>query len=175
MRTNIIGIFEDEEVLLKAVDKLQENGVTVADVMSPFPIHGIFERLNLKTRMPLATFIYGAVGTVLVFAFLYWTSVVSYPLKFGGKPLNTLSFIIIMFVLTIFIGTFFTFMTYFFREKLYPGKEVQLPVPETTNDKFVIVISKTEDMTDQDVNKINEMMKASGAIEIKESDINYIS
>lgn len=175
MRTNILGIFEDEEILLKAVDKLQENGVTVADVMSPFPIHGIFERLNLKTRMPLATFIYGAVGTVLVFAFLYWTSVVSYPLKFGGKPLNTLSFIIIMFVLTIFIGTFFTFMTYFFREKLYPGKEVQLPVPETTNDKFVIVISKTENMTEQDVNKINEMMKTSGAIEVKESDINYIS
>jgi hypothetical protein len=175
MRTNILGIFDDEVVLLKAVDKLQENGIVVADVMSPFPIHGIFERLNLKTRMPLATFIYGVFGTLAVFAFLYWTSVVSYPLKFGGKPLNTLSFIIIMFVLTIFIGTFFTFMTYFFREKMYPGKEVTLPVPETTNDKFVIVISKTDEMTEEDVEKVNKLMKESGASEIKESDINYIS
>lgn len=175
MRTNIIGIYEDENVLLGAVDKLQENGVTVADVMSPFPIHGIFERLNLKTRMPLATFLYGAAGTIAVFAFLYWTSVVSYPLKFGGKPLNTLSFIIIMFVLTIFVGTFFTFMTYFVREKMYPGKEVTLPVPETTNDKFVIVVSTTEDMTEADIKNINKLMKESGAIEVKESDINYIS
>jgi len=175
MRTNIIGIYEDDDVLLKAVDKLQDNGVKVADVMSPFPIHGIFERLNLTTRMPLATFLYGAVGTIAVFGFLYWTSVVSYPLKFGGKPLNTLSFIIIMFVLTIFVGTFFTFMTYFVREKMYPGKEVTLPVPETTNDKFVIVVNTTDDMTKADIKKINDLMKESGAVEIKESNINYIS
>lgn len=175
MRTNIIGIYEDEEVVLKAVDKLQENGVKVADVMSPFPIHGIFEKLNLKTRLPLATFLYGFVAVIVVFAFLYWTSVVSYPLKFGGKPLNTLSFIIIIFVLTINIGTLFTFLTYFAREKLYPGKEVTLPVPETTNDKFAIVVSKTDDMSDVDIKNINSLMKESGAVEIKESDVNYNS
>ncbi|PLX03497.1 MAG: hypothetical protein C0595_06830 [Marinilabiliales bacterium] len=175
MRTNILGIYDDEDVVLKAVDKLQDNGVKVADVMSPFPIHGIFEKLNLKTRMPLATFLYGTFGVIVVFAFLYWTSVVSYPLKFGGKPLNTLSFIIIIFVLTIFIGTLFTFLTYFIREKMYPGKEVTLPVPESTNDKFVIVVSKTEEMTDMDVKNINKLMKESGAVEIKESDVNYNS
>jgi len=175
MRTNIIGIYEDEDVVLKAVDKLQENGVKVADVMSPFPIHGIFERLKLKTRLPLATFLYGFFAVIVVFAFLYWTSVVSYPLKFGGKPLNTLSFIIIIFVLTINIGTLFTFLTYFAREKLYPGKEVTLPVPETTNDKFAIVVSKTDDMSDVDIKNINNIMKESGAVEIKESDVNYNS
>ncbi len=175
MRTNIIGIYEDEEVVLKAVDKLQENGVTVADVMSPFPIHGIFERLKLTTRLPLATFLYGTAGAITMFAFLYWSSVINYPLKFGGKPLNTLSFIIIIFVLTINIGTLFTFLTYFVRDKLYPGKQVTLPVPETTNDKFVIVVSKTENMTEGDVSNINKIMKESGAIEIKESDVNYNS
>jgi len=172
--SNIIGIYEDEVVLLNAVDKLQENGVKVDDVMSPFPIHGIFERLNLKTRMPLATFLYGAFGTLIVFAFLYWTSVVSYPLKFGGKPLNTLSFIIIMFVLTIFVGTFFTFITYFAREKMYPGKEVELPVPETTNDKFVIVVHRGN-MNDEEVKNVNNLFKESGALEVIDSDVNYQS
>lgn len=175
MRTNIIGIYDDEVVLLKAVDKLQENGVKVADVMSPFPIHGIFERLKLTTRLPLATFLYGVFAVIVIFAFLYWTSVVSYPLKFGGKPLNTLSFIIIIFVLTINIATLFTFLTYFFRDKLYPGKEVTLPVPESTNDKFVIVVSKTNDMSDGEIKNINNLMKESGAVEIKESDVNYNS
>ncbi len=170
--TNIIGVYEDEDVLLNAMDELQSNDIKIKDVFSPIPIHGVFERLNLTTRLPYATFIYGAIGTVVVFAFLYWTSVVSYPLKFGGKPLNTLSFIIIMFVLTIFVGTLFTFLTYFIREKLYPGKEVELAVPRTTNDQFAIIIEKSPDMTDEDVKKLNDILKKTGAVEVKESDVN---
>jgi hypothetical protein len=171
--TNIIGVYEDQDVLLKAMDELQSNNIRIKDVYSPFPIHGIFERLKLTTRLPFATFIYGTVGAITVFAFLYWTSVVSYPLKFGGKPLNTLSFIIIMFVLTIFVGTFFTFMTYFIREKMFPGKQVKLPVPETTNNQFAILIEKSEDMSKKEADKITDILKKTGAIEIKESDISH--
>lgn len=169
---NIVGVYDDEDVLLGAIDKLQENDVKVADVYSPIPLHGVFEKLKLTTRLPLATFLYGAFGTAVVFGFLYWTSVVSYPLKFGGKPLNTLSFIIIMFVLTIFIGTLLTFLTYFFREKMYPGKKVTMPVPETTDDVFAIIIEKPSTMTVEETTKINDLLKETGAIEIKESVIN---
>lgn len=168
--TNIIGIYEDEDVLLNAMDELQKNDIKIKDVYSPIPIHGVFEKLNLSTRLPYATFIYGAVGTISVFAFLYWTSVVSYPLKFGGKPLNTLSFIIIMFVLTIFVGTLFTFLTYFAREKMYPGKKVKLPVPSTTNDQFAILIEKDKDQSDAETKKINDLLMKTGAVEIKESE-----
>jgi hypothetical protein len=171
--TSIIGVYEDQDVLLKAVDELQENNVKIDDVFSPIPMHGIFERLKLSTRLPYATFIYGAVGTTLVFIFLYWTSVVSYPLKFGGKPLNTLSFIIIMFVLTIFIGTLFTFLTYFAREKMYPGKQVKLPVPRTTNDQFAILITRTPEMAEEEVERINTLLQKSGAVEIKETVTEY--
>jgi len=164
----IIGIYEDEDVLLKAMDKLQENDIKINDVYSPIPLHGVFEKLNLTTRLPYATFIYGAIGALAVFAFLYWTSVVSYPLKFGGKPLNTLSFIIIIFVLTIFVGTLFTFLTYFVREKMYPGKKVKLPVPRTTNDQFAILIEVERNMSTGDLNKVNTLLKETGAVEIKE-------
>lgn len=164
----IIGIYKDEDVLLKAMDKLQENDIKINDVYSPIPLHGVFEKLNLTTRLPYATFIYGAIGALAVFAFLYWTSVVSYPLKFGGKPLNTLSFIIIIFVLTIFVGTLFTFLTYFVREKMYPGKKVNLPVPRTTNDQFAILIEIERNMSTDDINKVNTLLKETGAVEIKE-------
>lgn len=173
MKTNILGIYDDEVVLLHAVDKLQAKGIEVADVMSPFPIHGIFDRLKLTTRLPYATFIYGTIGAILIFAFLYWTSVVSYPLKFGGKPLNSLSFIIIIFVGTIFVGTFFTFITYFIREKMYPGKQVEMPYPASTNDKFVIVIEKKTEMAASIVKDINTLLKETGATEILESTVNY--
>ncbi len=171
--TNIIGVYEDEDVLLSAIDELQENEVKIVDVFSPIPLHGVFEKLNLHTRLPYATFIYGVLGTTLIFSFLYWTSVVSYPLKFGGKPLNTLSFIIIMFVATIFVGTLLTFLTYFIREKMFPGKQVKIPVPRTTNEQFAILIDKPHNMEDSEVKRINELLQKTGAVEVKESEVDY--
>ena len=171
--TNIVGVYKDENILLEAIDKLQENDVKIKDVFSPIPLHGVFEKLGLTTRLPYATFIYGVIGTISVFGFLYWTSVVSYPLKFGGKPLNTLSFIIIMFVLTIFVGTLLTFLTYFIREKMYPGKQVELPVPTTTNDQFAILIEKTPGMKEAEVKKIQDLLTKTGAIEVIDSKVEY--
>ncbi len=171
--TNILGIYDDEAVVMSAVDKLLENKVTIYTVFSPFPLHHLWEKLGLRTRIPYLTFLYGALGAIAVFAFLYWSSVVNYPLKFGGKPLNTLSFIIIMFVLTILVSTVFTFLTYFFREKQWPGKKVNLPVPESTDDKFVIVIEKTSAMDQEEIDAINALLKDTGAIEIKLSDVSF--
>ncbi len=172
-RTKIVGIYEDHEVLLDAIDKVQDKGFKVKDVFSPFPIHEVWEKLDLHTRIPYATFIYGATGTASTFAFLYWTSVVSYPLKFGGKPLNTLSFVIILFVLTILVGTVMTFLTYLWREKMWPGKKVELPDPRTVNDKFALIIEKTDDLTSDKLEQLNSLLKETGAVEIKESNVQY--
>jgi len=170
IETNIIGVYEDEDVLLNAIHHIQNKGIKIKDVYSPFPIHGVFEALKLKTRLPLATFIYGVFGTIIIFSFLYWTSVVSYPLKFGGKPLNSLSFIIIMFVATIFVATFLTFMTFFIREKLGPGKTVDVIDPRSTDNKFLIVIEKEKNMTSEEIDLIRKSLKESGASEINESN-----
>jgi hypothetical protein len=172
-RTKIVGIYDDHEVLLEALDKVQDKGFRVKDVFSPFPIHEVWEKLDLHTMIPYATFIYGASGTAMTFAFLYWSSVVSYPLKFGGKPLNTLSFVIILFVLTILVGTVMTFLTYLWREKMWPGKKVELPDPRTVNDKFALIIEKTDDLTDSKLKELNTLLKETGAIEIKESNVQY--
>ncbi len=173
MRTNILGVYNDEDDLLHAVDKLQEDGIKVKDVFSPFPLHHIWDKLKQTTLLPYATFAYGAVGGIGTFALLYWTSVISYPLKFGGKPLNTLSFIIIMFVLTILIGTVFTALTFFIRQKLYPGKKSVMPDPRTVDDKFVIVIEKTVNMDNDDFKRIKTLLTETGAVEVNESDVDY--
>lgn len=168
MKTNIVGVYEDEDVLVDAIHQIQGKGIEVSDVFSPIPIHAVFDALKLKTRLPIATFIYGVIGVITMFAFLYWTSVISYPLKFGGKPLNSLSFIIIMFVMTIFFATLFTFMTYFIIEKLAPGKKVNVIDPRSTNDKFLIVIDKEDNMTMSEIDAIKTALKESGASEVNE-------
>lgn len=167
-KINIIGIYDDPDVVVAAAKKIKSEGIRIKNVFSPFPIHELFEVLGLKTRLPILTFIYGTVGLIVIYAFLYWTSVISYPLKFGGKPLNSLSFIIIMFVGTIFVGVLFTFSTFFIRQKIGPGKKVVMIDPRTTDDKFAIVIERDPDYTDEEVSKITALLKETGATEISE-------
>lgn len=167
-KINIIGVYDDPDMLVKGVRKIRENGFTIKNVFTPFPVHELWDELGLKTRLPVLTFIYGAAGAAITFGFLYWTSVVNYPLKFGGKPLNSLSFIIIMFVLTILIANFLTFMTFFIRQGIGPGKKSVLIDKRSVDDKFVIVIEKAPSLTHDDILKINTLMKDNGAVEIKE-------
>lgn len=165
---NIIGIYDDPDVLVAAAKTLKEKDVRIKNVFSPFPIHELWEVLGLKTRLPLMTFIYGFTGFVGIYAFLYWTSVVNYPLKFGGKPLNSLSFIIIMFVGTIFVAVLMTLITFFVRQKIGPGKEVVMIDPRTTDEVFAIVIERQPGLTESEVSRIKEILKETGAVEVSE-------
>ncbi len=170
-RNQILGVFDDPDVVTDAVKELVKHDVKIKDVFSPFPLEHVWELLKLKTRMPYATFIYGALGTSSVFAFLYWTSVIDYPLTFGGKPHNSLSFVVLMFVLTILSGVIFTLATLFIREKMWPGKNNPLPDPRSMDDKFVIVIEQNRDMDENDMHKIDELLKQNGAVEVNRNNV----
>ena len=170
-QSQILGVFDDPDVVTEAVKELLQNNVSVKDVFSPFPLEHVWEMLKMKTRIPYATFIYGALGTAGTFAFLYWTSVIDYPLTFGGKPHNSLSFVVLMFVLTILSGVIFTLATYLIREKMWPGKKVSMPDTRTMDDKFVIVIDRDKSMDDDAVRKIDALLKKSGAVEVNMSNV----
>ncbi len=167
----ILGVFDDPEVVTKAVDKLVKNNIKVNEVYSPFPLEHVWKKLKMKSRIPYLTFLYGAFGTTATFAFVYWTSVIDYPLTFGGKPHNTLSFVVLMFVLTILSGVIFTLLTLLGREKMWPGKKGFMPDNRSMDDKFVIVINKGKDMDDDSVKKIDELLKNSGAVEVNISQV----
>jgi hypothetical protein len=164
-KSRILGVFDDEEKLVSSVRNIQKKGFKIDDVISPYPIHELFDELKLKSRIPMAAFIYGVFAFVVTFGFLYWTSVVNYPLVFGGKPQNTLSFIIVIFVMIIFVTTLFTILTFFISEKKGPGAKVHFEYPGITDDRFVIIIDKA---ADTDVSAINQLLHDGGAVEVKE-------
>jgi len=166
---HILGVFDDPDAATTAVEQLVKNKIAIKDVFSPFPLEHVWKKLKMKTRIPYLTFTFGALGTASVYGFLYWSSVINYPLIFGGKPTNSLSFVVVMFVLTILSGVIFTLLTYLVREKLWPGKQVNLPDPRTMDDKFVIVIEKNKNMDEALTKKIDDLLKNSGAVEVNES------
>lgn len=163
--TKIFGVFDDEDKLLSSIRKLKEKDIKISDVISPYPVEEVFHELKLKTRLPVAAFFYGLFGLLATFGFLYWTSVISYPLVYGGKPQNTLSFVIVIFVMVINVTVAFTLISYFVREKKGPGAKPDIEFPGISDDKFLIIIDKSGDI---DTKEINDLFKAGGAVEITE-------
>lgn len=161
----IFGVFDDEDNLVSTIRTIRDKGIKISDVVSPYPIHEVFDELKLKTKIPVAAFFYGIFGLLATFGFLYWTSVINYPLVFGGKPQNTLSFVIVIFIMVINITIVLTIVTFFLREKKGPGAKPSIEYPGITDDKYLIVIDVAKDT---DVNSVNELLKSGGAIEVTE-------
>ena len=56
--TSIIGVYEDEDVLLDAIHHVQNKGITIKDVYSPIPLHGVLWCFwnHFNFRIPLLDF-----------------------------------------------------------------------------------------------------------------------
>ena len=174
MKNKIIhAIFDDEQDVLTVVKDLRENKVTVNEVYSPFPIHGLDAVLGLKeTRMAITAFIYGCIGLTFGALLIYYIMISgvgkSWPMNIGGKPnftfyQNMPSFVPIMFECTVLFAGHLMSITYLFRNKLYPGSSDKSPDPRTTDDKFLMELEVQEDEE-----KIRELLKQTGATEINE-------
>ena len=62
----LLGIYEDEDVLIAAVKKIRAAGIKIHEVFSPYPVHHLDEALGYKrTRLPIAAFMFGFLGTTL--------------------------------------------------------------------------------------------------------------
>ncbi len=169
MNTAILGVYDDENLLISAMKRIRDEKIEISEVFTPYPVHEVFEILKRKTRLPLATFLFSSSGAILTYLFLYWASVKSYPLIFGGKPLHSVpSFILISFVLMIFFGVLLSVITFFIRSKLYPGKKVAILDPRITDNAFVVLIDKKPEMSSHEINLIYSLLKENGAVEVLE-------
>ena len=89
--STIYAIYDDEVVLLDAVKKIRANEISIKEVYSPFPVHGLDKALGLKeTRMAITAFIYGCLGITFGGLLIYYTMISaeykSWPLNMGNKP-----------------------------------------------------------------------------------------
>lgn len=170
MTSNIIGIFEEEDLLISAMKKIQDKNIVITEVFTPYPIHEVFKIMKRKTKLQIVTFLFAAAGLVGSYLFLYWTSVISYPLIYGGKPYHSIpSFIIICFVTTICVAILLSVITFFIRSRLYPGKKPTIIDHRITDNAFVIQICTEPEMSASDIKTINSIMKQNGAVEVIEN------
>jgi hypothetical protein len=170
-----IGIFDDEEKFLSSVRSLKEQDFMIHDVFTPYPIHEVFYLLKRKSRLPTAAYFFGLFAIVATLAFLYYTSVIDWPIVYGGKPFNSFpSFIVVTIILTILTVTILSLALFSARSKLFPGRDNTIFDHRATNDKFVIVVD-TDDKDISKAGKAGDLMKDQGAIEVLDKEYESIN
>lgn len=82
----ILGVFNDEDLLLNAVKTVRKSGVTIYEVFTPFPVHGLDDALGYKrSRLPIAAFMFGLLGTSLALIMQIGMMGIDWPMIIGGK------------------------------------------------------------------------------------------
>jgi hypothetical protein len=172
----IYAMYDDDDVLKDGAKKLVAKGVKVADVFSPFPIHGIDPIIGVKhTRLGIMAFLYGLTGLMLATIGMRYMMIVDWPMNIGGKPSfsyldNVLAFIPISFEFTVLCAAHGMAITYLLRNKTLPGMPALNPDPRTTDDKFVMELRMSENsrFTEEE---LHAMLNETGMIELDQKEI----
>lgn len=164
----VVGIYEDDQVLLKAVDRLKDMGYKIADAFTPFPVHHLDVKLGYKeSRLPDAAFVFGITGTSLALLMQIWMYTVDWPVNVGGKPhLPLPSFIPITFELTVLLASFGMVFTYLYANRLAPGIQTKIIDPRQTDDLFILTVEAKEDSGEN--KKLHDAFRETGAVETRE-------
>ena len=167
----LVGVFDNEEVLLDGISKVRSTGLKIHDVFSPFPVHGIDDALGLKkSRLPRVAFLFGLTGTSLAFTMQIWMLGYDWPMIIGGKNFASLPpFIPVTFELTVLLAALGMVATFMIVSDLKPYKWPRQFDVRSTDDKHVMAIDlalnggKSKD-------EISRILKDAGASEVNEKN-----
>ena len=168
----LYGLYNDEEVLLHAVKKAKEDHLDIMDVYSPFPVDGLDNILGLtESRIHIAGFIYGLIGSLSAFLFMTWVFTRDWPIIFGGKPyFSALSFIPITFEVTVLFASVGMVVTFYTICGMGPGVDNPTLDDRITDDKFCIAF----DVDNADESKqaaLRQFLTDTGAEEVNVKSI----
>ncbi|MCG8387443.1 MAG: DUF3341 domain-containing protein [Cytophagales bacterium] len=166
----VLGVYEDEDVLLSAVKTVRESGIKIQEVYSPFPVHGLDEVLGYRrTRLPIAAFMFGLLGTSLALTMQIWMLGFDWPMIIGGKNFVSLPpFVPVTFELTVLLAALGMVGTFMIVSDLKPYKKARLMDTRITDDKHVMAIDLASNTLAKD--DIKKIVNESGASEVNDKD-----
>ena len=158
------GLYNDEEDLLHAIEEANAQHLEIMDVYTPFPVHGLDKVMHLEeSRLHIAGFVFGALGTMTAFGFMTWVFTRDWPIIFGGKPYWSVPvFIPITFELTVLFAAIGMVVSFYTVCGLGPGVSNPILDERITDDKFCIAFE-----TDKaDLDALKAFFSKTGAGEV---------
>ena len=167
----VVGIFDNEDILLEGVEKIRGNGVKIHEVYSPFPVHGLDEVLGYKrSRLPIAAFLFGMTGTALALTMQIWMLGYDWPMIIGGKNYASLPpFIPVTFELTVLLGALGMVATFMIVSDMKPYKWPRQFDLRSTDDKHVMAIDLALN-AGKSKDEIKRILKEAGASEANDKN-----
>ena len=179
----IVGIYEDEDVLLKAISRIREEGIKIYEVYSPFPVHGIENSLGYKrSRLSIAAFCFGFLGTCLALTMMIGMMTLDWPMIIGGKDflplpvfahkliqtdeLDLILFPLVVLEMTVLLSAFGMGGTFLVVSDLKPWGNPKTFDLRSTDNKHIMAIQLDKNKMKKD--GIEKLLKSSGASEINE-------
>jgi hypothetical protein len=167
----LVGIFNDEDVLLQAVSNIRGKGIKIEEVYSPFPVHGLDEALGYKrSRLPIAAFLFGMTGTATALLMQIWMLGFDWPMIIGGKNHVSLPpFIPVTFEMTVLFAAFGMVGTFLIVSDMKPYRWPKPFDLRSTDDKHVMAIDLGSNQLGKD--EISAILKSTGAEEVNEKNL----
>ncbi|PRY86221.1 DUF3341 domain-containing protein [Mongoliibacter ruber] len=163
----ILGVYDDEDVLMDAVTQIRKTGVKIHEVYSPFPVHGLDEVLGYRrSRLPIAAFIFGLIGTTLALTMQFYMMKFDWPMIIGGKDHASLpAFIPVTFELTVLLAAFGMVGVFMVASNLKPWGQARIFDLRITDDKHVMAIDLANNASIGE-EKLADVLKLTGATEV---------
>lgn len=167
----LLGIFDDEHNLIHAAKELNHKNISIYDIYTPFPVHGLDQLLKInRTKLPYVTFLAGLLGLTIALLFQYWVSVIDWPLNIGGKAFNSFAaFVPVAFEITILFGALITVAFFLIKSKLIPCFEGKVIHPQASQDRFIIALEFND--ASLDFNMMKKELLESGACEVEIKEV----
>jgi len=167
----VVGIFNDESVLLDAVKKVRGKGIKIQEVYTPYPVHFLEDALGYKRSwMPKAAFLFGALGTTLAITMQTLMIGIDWPMIIGGKSFIAVpDFVPITFEMTVLLSAFGMVGTFLVSQDLKPYAVPRIFDRRSTDDKHVMAIDLAYNGTMSE-EEIKAFLAEVGAEETKRRD-----
>lgn len=170
----LAGVFAREEDILSATDAARREGLKIADVYTPYAVHGLDRAMDLEpSKLPWVCFLLGLTGAGLKVWFEYLTSAVWWPINVGGKPWNSLpAFVPVTFEVMVLFAGVSTVVAFLYVAKLRPWRRTNIVHPRVTDDRFVLLLEQHD--ASFDVARVRRLLEQHHAVEVEERDLEEI-
>jgi hypothetical protein len=133
-------------------------------------VHGIEKAIGLvRSRLPIGAFICGATGFLTAFTLQYYMMASDWPMIVGNKPPIGVSWVPVLFELSVLFTAFGITILFFARSKMVHGKIAQELVSlRQTDDQMIIAINTDNPAIDRE--GLKELLFNGGAIKVIERE-----
>ena len=163
----MLGVFDDEDVLVEAVETARSQGIRIHDCYTPFPVHGLGHALGYKrSKLPIAAFLFGALGLGLALLMQFYMLKIDWPMIVGGKDYASITFVPVSFELTVLLSALGMVAVFMLVSDLRPYGKAKIFDLRATDDKHIMAIDLSKNSIKLD--EMKTILRDAGAVEVNE-------